>query len=56
MSTEEEDVKAKGTENIFNTLQAENTQNLSKEMAIQIEETFRTQNRQDCKRSPYVML
>ena len=44
MRTEEEVVRAKGTENRFNTLLAENTQNLGKEMAVQIQETFRTQN------------
>lgn len=52
MSTEEQEVKAEGTENLFNTLVAANTP----KSTVQIQETFRIQNRQECKRSSHIIL
>jgi hypothetical protein len=50
----EEEVQAKGIENIFNKIIAENFPNLEKEMVIHVQEVFRTPNRQEQKRnSPY---
>lgn len=44
----------KSIENIFNKLTAESLTNLEKEMPIQVQEIFRTQNSQDQRRAyPY---
>lgn len=47
-----QEVKAEGTENIFNALVAANTP----KSTVQIQETFRIQNRQQRKRSPHIIL
>jgi hypothetical protein len=49
---QEVEVQAKGTENIFNKITAENFPNLEKEKVIQVQEAFRTSNRQYQKRVP----
>jgi chromosome segregation ATPase len=47
MSIKEEEVQAKDIYNIFFKIIAENLPNLQKEMPIQVQEAFRTLNRQD---------
>jgi hypothetical protein len=50
----EGDVQAKDTEIIFNKIIVENFSNLEKQMVIQVQEVFRTPNRQENKRtSPF---
>jgi hypothetical protein len=48
-SIEEEEVQDKGIEKIFNKIIAETFPNLKKEMEIQVQEAFRTQNRNNQK-------
>ena len=48
---ENEDFQFKGTANIFNKIIAENFPNLKKEMPMNIQEAYRTQNRLDQKRN-----
>ena len=47
---EGEDSQSKGLENIFNKIIEENFPNLKKEMAINVQEAYRTPNRLDQKR------
>ena len=47
---EGEDSQSKGLENIFNKIIEENFPNLKKEMAINVQEAYRTSNRLDQKR------
>ena len=48
---ENEDFQLKGPENIFNKIIEENFLNLKKEMPMNIQEAYRTPNRQDQKRN-----
>jgi hypothetical protein len=48
---ENEDFKLKGPVNIFNKIIEENFPNLKKEMPMNIQEAYRTQNRLDQKRN-----
>jgi chromosome segregation ATPase len=48
---EGEEVQAKGICNIFNKIITENYQNLEKVMPIQVQETYKTPNRLDQKRT-----
>jgi hypothetical protein len=45
-----EDLELKGPENIFNKIIEENFPNLKKEMAINVQETYRAPNRLDQKK------
>ena len=47
---EGEDSQSKGLENIFNKIIEENFPNLKKEMAINVQETYRAPNRLDQKK------
>jgi hypothetical protein len=51
MGIEEEEVQAKGTDNIFNKIITENFPNLEKAMPIQVQEASRTPNRLDQNRT-----
>jgi hypothetical protein len=51
MGIEVEEVQAKGINNIFNKIIAENFPNLKKELSIHIQETSRTPNRLDQNRT-----
>jgi hypothetical protein len=48
---EKKEMQAKGIENILNEVITENFPNLEKEMAIQAQEAFMTQNKQDQNRN-----
>ena len=47
---ENEDSQLKGPENVFNKIIEENFPNLKKEMAIKVQEAYRTPNKWDQKR------
>ena len=49
---EGEETLLKGTENIFNKIIEENFPKLQKDMPMKIQESYRTPNRLDQKRSP----
>jgi hypothetical protein len=49
---ENKDSQLKGAENVFNKIIKENFPNLKKEMAIKVQETYRTPNKWDQKRKP----
>jgi hypothetical protein len=49
---ENEDFQLKGAANIFNTIIEENVPNLKKEMAMNIQEAYRTPNRLNQKEIP----
>jgi hypothetical protein len=48
----EEEEQTKGINNIFNKIRAENASCLEKERVIQLQEAFRTSNRQVQRREP----
>ena len=48
--SEKEDSQVKGPENVFSKVIEENFLNLKKEMAIKVQEAYRTLNKQDQKR------
>ena len=50
---ESEDLHLKGPVNIFNKIVEENVPNLEKEMPVNIQEAFRTQNRLDQNRKSF---
>ena len=47
---ENEDSQLKGPENVFNKIMEENFPNLNKEMAIKVQEAYKTPNKQNQKR------
>jgi hypothetical protein len=51
MDIEEEEVHTKGMDNILHKIMAENFPNFEKEGVFQVQEAFRTPNRQDKKRA-----
>ena len=51
---EDEESQLKGPENIFNTIIEENVPNPKKEMAINVQEAYRTPNRLDQKKYPLI--
>jgi hypothetical protein len=52
MGVEEvEEIQTKGQNNLFNRIKAENFPNFEKESVTQVQEAYRTPNRQDQKRN-----
>ena len=50
-----EDFQLQGPENVFNEIIEENVPNLKREMAINVQEAYRTPNRLDQKTNPLII-